>query len=126
MAKLVQVRVDRSRALVGSAIQRADSPWLRMRGLLGRAGLDAGTGMRFEPASSLHMWFMRFPIDVIYVDRDERVVKLVSELKPWRVSAARGAKIAYEVPAGTIAETDITVGDQLTLEAATQPTEVAA
>ncbi len=74
--------------------------------------------MRFEPASSLHMFFMRFAIDVVYVDREERVVKLVSDLQPWRFSAARGARAAYELPAGTIARVDVEVGDQLVLEPA--------
>ena len=72
--------------------------------------------MRFDPASSLHMLFMRFVIDVIYFDRDERVVKLVADLKPWRFTAARGARGAYELPSGVIATTDIEVGDELVLE----------
>jgi len=95
-----------------------------MRGLLGRRSLASGSGLRFEPASSLHMMFMLFAIDVVYVDREERVVKLVSDLKPWRFSAARGARSAYELPAGTIAALDIEVGDELVMEPATS--EVAA
>ena len=82
--------------------------------------------MRFEPASSLHMLFMRFAIDVVYVDREERVVKLVSEFKPWRFSAARGAHSAYELVAGTIANADIEVGDELILEEAAVTEGVAA
>lgn len=105
-------------AVLGTAVELADSPWRRMVGLLGRASLPLGGGMRFEPASSLHMLFMRFAIDVVYVDREERVVKLVSDLKPWRFTAARGARSAYELPAGTIARVGVEVGDQLVLEPA--------
>jgi hypothetical protein len=104
------------RAVLGTAVELADSPWRRMLGLLGRSGLPLGGGMRFEPASSLHMLFMRFSIDVVYVDREERVVKLVSDLEPWRFTAARGARSAYELPAGTISRVGVEVGDQLVLE----------
>ena len=112
-----RLQVRRSDATLGDRIERADSAWQRMVGLLGRAGLPRGGGMRFEPTASLHMLFMRFPIDVVFFDRDERVVKLVSDLKPWRFTAARGARGAYELPAGTIDAADIEVGDQLTLVA---------
>ena len=118
MTNRYRLRVVRSGAVLGSEVERADSAWMRMCGLLGRRGLAAGGGMRFEPASSLHMLFMRFAIDVVYVDREERVVKLVSDLKPWRFSAARGARSAYELPAGTIGAADIGVGDALVIEPA--------
>ena len=118
MADRYRLQVARSGAVLGTEVERADSPWRRMRGLLGRASLPAGSGMRFEPASSLHMLFMRFAIDVVYVDREERVVKLVPNFKPWRFSAARGAHSAYELPEGTLADMDIEVGDELTLEIA--------
>lgn len=75
----------------------ADSSWKRIRGLLGRAGLTVDEGIWFEPASSLRMLFMRFAIAVIYVDRDQRVVKLVRNLKPWRFSRVRrtrGVRVA--------------------------------
>ncbi len=116
MAARYQLRVVRSGAVLGNEVERADSPWRRMSGLLGRKSLARGGGMRFDPASSLHMLFMRFAIDVIYFDRDERVVKLVADLKPWRFTAARGARGAYELPSGVIATTDIEVGDELVLE----------
>jgi len=119
MTKQIQLRVARSGALLGTGVERADSPWSRMIGLLGRKSLRPGGGMRFAPASSLHMFFMRFPIDVVYMTRDERVVKLVSDLQPWCVSGARGAHGAYELPAGVIAASDIVPGDQLILEPVT-------
>ena len=113
---LHRLRNARTGELIATAVELADSPWKRMRGLLGRAGLDEGTGMRFEPTSSLHMMFMRFAIDVVYVDRDERVVKLVPHFKPWRFSMARGARSAYELTVGTLEAHDVAVGDQLVLE----------
>ena len=112
------LRVAGTDAVIAWQVEFADSSWKRMRGLLGRAGLTVDEGMRFEPASSLHMLFMRFAIDVIYVDRDERVVKLVRNFKPWRFSWARGARTAYELPVGTIDRSGVAMGDELELRPA--------
>lgn len=101
--------------VIAAQVELADSMWKRGRGLLGRVSLATDEGMRFEPASSLHMMFMRFSIDVIYVDRDERVVKLVGNFKPWRFSWARGARTAYELAMGSIDQSGVAVGDVLEL-----------
>ncbi len=87
----------------------------RMRGLLGRSSLPPGEGIWFPRTSSIHMWFMRFPIDVVYVDREMRVKKTVASLKPWRFSGARGARSTLELPAEALAGLDVRVGDLLTL-----------
>ena len=75
----------------------AVTPWTRSKGLLGRSGLDPDEGLWIQPTGSIHMWFMRFPIDVVYADRDGRVLKLVHAIRPWRMSACRGAKVALEL-----------------------------
>jgi uncharacterized membrane protein (UPF0127 family) len=126
MSDRYRLVVQRSGAVLGDAIELADSPWKRLKGLLGRKSLPEGGGMRFEPTSSLHMMFMRFAIDVVYVDRNECVVKLVHDFAPWRFSAARGARSAYELPAGLLATVDIEVGDQLVLRPANGATTEAA
>ena len=66
----------------------AETPLARMRGLLGRSGLPAGEGLLLRPAASIHMAFMRFPIDAVFLDSTDRVVKVVAELKPWGWQAA--------------------------------------
>src|SRR5919201_2714402 len=78
----------------------ADSALARTRGLLGRAGLDPGEGLLLRPASSIHMFFMRFAIDAVFLDRDLVVRKVVANLKPWRVAFARGSKSVLELAAG--------------------------
>jgi uncharacterized protein len=112
-----RLSIASSETVIAAQIELADSAWKRSRGLLGRASLGVDEGMRFEPASSLHMWFMRFAIDVIYVDRDERVVKLVREFKPWRMSWAWGTRTAYELPVGSVDRAGVVVGDVLELRA---------
>lgn len=104
---------------LGGRIRRADSLWSRGVGLLGRGGLAAGEGLHIVPCGSVHMFFMRFAIDLVYLDRDLRVVKTVEMLKPWRISAARGAKSAIELPPGAIAASRTEPGDQLSTSSST-------
>jgi uncharacterized protein len=96
----------------------ADSAPSRMRGLLGRSELNEGEGLLIRPTNSVHMFFMRFAIDVVYLDRQLVVRKVVEALRPWRMSGCRGARAALELPAGTAGRRGIIVGEQLTLEPA--------
>jgi uncharacterized protein len=92
---------------------QADTALARMRGLLGRRKLPSGEGILLKPASSVHMAFMRFPIDAVFLDRDLRVVKIASDLKPWRAAGSRGAKAVLEIPAGEAGRRGLSVGDRL-------------
>ena len=78
----------------------ADSFWSRGVGLLGRRSLPPAEGLLIRPCSSVHTLFMRFTIDVVYLDEAWRVVKVVHRLKPWRFSAGRGAKMVLELQGG--------------------------
>jgi uncharacterized membrane protein (UPF0127 family) len=84
-----------------------------MRGLMGRRSLPAGEGLLLKPAPSIHTAFMRFSIDVIFLDRDLQVVRLVDGLPPWRAASARAARTVLELAAGEIARREIQVGDKL-------------
>jgi len=95
----------------------ADKPWSRMRGLLGRSELPVGEGLFLKPCGSVHMFFMRFPIDVVFLDRELSVVGVVPGLRPWRMAGRRGAKAALELPAGEAARRRIEPGERLRLEA---------
>jgi uncharacterized membrane protein (UPF0127 family) len=91
----------------------ASNPFTRMRGLLGRAGLDQGSGMLFRGESSIHSAFMRFEFDAVFLDRDMRVIKLAERIKPWRALGAKGAGNILELAGGEISRLGIAVGDQL-------------
>ena len=91
----------------------ARDPWSRMRGLLGRRGLEDGEGILLRPASSVHTWFMLFPIDVVFLDRDLRVLRVVPQLPPWRAVWRRGAASVLELAAGECTARGIGVGDHL-------------
>jgi uncharacterized protein len=87
-----------------------------MRGLLGRDGLDPDSGMLLDSAPSVHMFFMRFPIDVVFLDSEWKVVAIKHRLRPWRVAGARGAVAALELAAGAAAASGLRKGDVLVLE----------
>jgi uncharacterized membrane protein (UPF0127 family) len=116
-ASLARVRRTADGAVVCEHCEIPESTFGRMRGLLGRKGLEHGSGMLIDSAPSVHMFFMRFPIDVVFLDRDWRVLSVRHELRPWRVAGARRAVAALELPAGAAAAAGIVEGDVLALEA---------
>jgi uncharacterized protein len=91
----------------------ADRWWLRLRGLLGRSDLDSREGLLLRPAGSIHMAFMRFPIDAVFCDRELVVVDVVRGLRPWRAAGRRGAKVVIELADG--AADGVEAGDRLSL-----------
>ena len=95
----------------------AESPLTRLRGLLGRDGLEPGEGLLLRPASAVHTYFMRFPIDVVFLDRALVVVGISDAVDPWQARSRRGAKSVLELPAGESARRGLAVGDQLELAA---------
>ena len=95
----------------------ADSPVTRLKGLLGRDGLEQGEGLLLRPASSIHTFFMRFPIDVVFLDRALVVLGIEETIEPWKATAQRGAKAVLELPAGESVRRGLAVGDRLTLAA---------
>ena len=92
----------------------AETPFARLRGLLGKRGLPAGEGLLLRPAASIHTWFMGFAIDVVFLDRSDRVLKVSSTLRPWRLSSCRKAKAVLELPAGEASRRGIRPGVSLT------------
>jgi uncharacterized membrane protein (UPF0127 family) len=93
----------------------AERPWSRMRGLLGRADLPRGEGLLLRPAGSVHTAFMRFAIDVVFLDRELRVVHIAHSVPPWRAASKRGAKVVVELAAGECSRRDLQIDDALQL-----------
>ena len=96
----------------------ADTPWTRMKGLLGRRELPPGEGLLIRPTWSIHMFFMRIAIDVVFLDAENTVVRVVPELAPWRTASQRGSKAVLELPAGECARRGVREGERLLLEEA--------
>jgi uncharacterized membrane protein (UPF0127 family) len=94
----------------------ADSAWTRTKGLLGRGSLAEDEGILLRPGGSIHMFFMRFAIDAVFLDRDLRVLRVAADLKPWRMALKRGAKAVLELPAGRCARVGLREGDLVTID----------
>ncbi len=86
----------------------------RIIGLLNRKELKKGEALLIKPCNSIHTLFMRFPIDVVFLDRKNRVIKILPYLKPWRLSGIYlSAGLCLELPAGTIESSHTSIGDIL-------------
>jgi uncharacterized protein len=96
----------------------ADRPLPRLRGLLGRRELPAGEGLLLRPAPSIHTWFMRFPIDAVFLSADLEVLDVRPELPAWRIAAGRGARAVLELAAGEARRRGVERGTRLRMIAA--------
>jgi uncharacterized protein len=112
-----QVRVvNRTRGeVLAERAELATSYWPRFWGLMGRRDLPAGGGLVLHPGGGIHMCFMRIPLDVLHVDKRDRVTHVLRGIKPWRFGPLFvGAKHAIELPVGAAARTQ--VGDEIIIE----------
>ena len=105
----------RNQRVVAASIETAFDSESRRRGLLGRDGLAEGTALIIAPCPSIHTFFMRFPIDVIFASREGRIVKLCHGVRAWRIAIGWGAFAAIEMAVGAIARADCLKGDYLEL-----------
>ena len=96
----------------------ADSARAREKGLLGRDSLPAGEGLWIVPCQAIHMFFMRFAIDLVYIDRKKRVRKVRSNVAPWRISVCLSAHSVLELPVGIVRGTGTLRGDLLQISPA--------
>ncbi|MCJ8009239.1 DUF192 domain-containing protein [Lederbergia wuyishanensis] len=97
-------------------IHRADTSWKRLKGLLFYKEPIMEEGLLITPCNSIHMFFMRFAIDVVFLDQANKVVKVVSGLKPWKmIPPVSNAYATLELPTGTIANQQISIGDTISL-----------
>ncbi|MFZ0662127.1 MAG: DUF192 domain-containing protein [Acidobacteriaceae bacterium] len=106
---------------LASCAETAGTAATRNKGLLGRTGLPPGGGMWIVPCESVHTFFMKFPLDLVYLDRNKKVKKVRSHVRPWRLSACLSAHSILELPTGTIKSSETRRGDQLEFSPADQP-----
>ena len=109
--------VNRSKQTVlGEAVEVTDSARTRRRGLLGRTGLERGTGLWIVPTEAVHTFWMKFTIDLVFLNRKKRVTKVVHRLKPWRLAGSLRASSVVELPAGAAEESHTEAGDEIEVE----------
>lgn len=115
--RIVSITNTTRQTTLAERCQVAETPWSRIRGLLGRASLGDGEGLLLAPCNSIHMFGMKFAIDVVFVTRDLVVTDLVAGIAPGRMHLAHNHSgkpwAAVELPVGTIVATGTQRGDQL-------------
>ena len=102
--------------VLAHAVEVADTSAKRRTGLLKHEKLEPGEGLWIVPCESVHPFFMKFPIDLLYLDRHHKVRKARSAVRPWRLSACLLAHSVLELPAGTIAQSGTQAGDELVID----------
>jgi uncharacterized membrane protein (UPF0127 family) len=123
MATLLLVN-ERTGHLVASAVEIASSRRARRKGLLGRDRIELAEALVLTPCCAVHTAFMRMPIDVAFVDREGRVVRLVREMKPWNAALSLRAHAAIEFAAGSLRSHDLKLGDRLCVRPVFEPSHV--
>src|SRR5262245_21067695 len=117
---------DRNQAVLASHIEMATTARQRLTGLLGRRALAPETGLLLAPCGAVHTAFMRFAIDVVFIDGDGRAVKVVRRLKPWRIAMSLRARAVIELGAGTLGDGEVQPGDRMYVAPAQQRDPMAA
>ena len=96
-------------------VWHAADPWTRLRGLLGRKPLlpGAAQGLLIEPCAGVHTFWMKYPLDLVFLDRNSRVLDICENVAPWSTRAARGARKTLELMAGGVAAFEPRRGEEL-------------
>jgi uncharacterized membrane protein (UPF0127 family)/CheY-like chemotaxis protein len=100
--------------VVADSVAVADTTLRRLRGVMGRTRLQPGSGMLLRPAWSIHTAFLRFPIDVVFIDPEQVVIRIEAQLPPFSTASCRGAREVVELAAGECAKRELRVGDRVT------------
>ncbi len=109
------IRNARTGLPLATSLEGAFDSESRRRGLLGREGLAPGAALVIAPCNSIHMFFMKFPIDVVFVRKDGTVLRTVANVRPWRIALSPRAFAAIELAVGSIERSGTRAGDVLEL-----------
>lgn len=110
--KTLCLTLARTGEVLAARARVADTFRARLVGLLGCPGLGPGEGLLITPCHSVHSFGMRYPIDVVYLSPDGRVLRLAHAMPPWRFHMpVKGARSVLELPAGTLRQANAQMGD---------------
>jgi len=112
----IVVRNQTRNTVLADAAELADTSAKRRTGLLKHDRLDPGQGLWIVPCESVHSFFMKFAIDLVYLDKRHKVKKVRHRMVPWRLSMCLSAHSILELPAGTVKATGTQAGDQLEIQ----------
>lgn len=105
----------RDQSVIVTRVKLADSYWTRLIGWIGKREAAPGEGLLITETNSIHMWMMSIPIDVVFLNQEQTILKAISNLRPWRLLPVycAGATSALELPAGTIESKKLLSGEVL-------------
>src|SRR5215813_5294615 len=103
----------RTNEVLAEHVELADTRATRRQGLLGRDRMEPSAALILRPSFAIHTAFMRFPIDAVFVNRDGVVVRIVTDMGPWKMAAAWRAHSVIELAAGALCSRDTRIGDRL-------------
>jgi uncharacterized protein len=112
----LRVRNETRNTILATAADIADTSAKRRTGLLRHERLEPGQGLWITPCESVHTFFMKFAIDLVYLDKNKKVRKVRHRVPPWRLSACLAAHSVLELPAGAAAASSTQTGDQLAFD----------
>ena len=112
----IRVRNLTRETVLATSADVADTSAKRRTGLLKHQRLESGQGLWISPCESVHTFFMKFAIDLVYLDKRKKVRKVRHAVPPWRLSACLAAHSVLELPAGSVALTGTVRGDQLAFD----------
>ena len=100
---MITVKIKNTGELVATNVKLAANPYTRVMGLMFKANMNGMGGLIIDPCNSIHTMFMRFPIDVLFVSHDNKVIKVKRSLAPWRMTWLYfKARKTIELPSGTL------------------------
>lgn len=109
----MKIQITYNNKMLSNNIRVADDLWSRLIGLMFRKEIQGADGLLLEPCNSIHTCFMRYSLDVVFLSKDNRIVKIIRDIKPWRMTWIYfRAKKTLELPAGKL-PSDLKVGDVL-------------
>lgn len=113
MSKVYRFNSARHSAVHDLHIHIAERWWQRLRGLIGHSNLSPGKALLLRPCRSVHTAFMRFPIDLVFLDREQKICKLIRNLGTWKIAGCWQAQATLELATGEIERLGLQCGDQL-------------
>ncbi|GIW21844.1 MAG: hypothetical protein KatS3mg068_0851 [Candidatus Sericytochromatia bacterium] len=110
----LQIINTRNNKVIGSNIILGNTLLLRLIGLIGKKELKEDEGILLTPCNSIHMMFMKIPLDIIFLDSENKIIKVIENIKPWKISPiVLKAKSVLELPINSIKKNDLQINDKL-------------
>lgn len=113
----MKILIKRNGIIVADTIERAGSLSSQLKGLIGRRKFENGSAMIFPGCKQVHTFFMQFPIDILFINKDRKVIKIIENLDPGKITGyVKDSSDIIELPSHTVFDCRIVIGDELVYE----------